>query len=100
MENDLEIPIKEACENEQAGGLLSPLGHSACGSCGGKSGTCGAVRHIEDLSHDVDVLRAELRRCEKTSAEDTRRLWFKLGGLIVALGALLPTGWATFLGLI
>ena len=82
MENDLEIPIKEAC------------------SCGGKSRTCGAVRHIEDLSHDVDLLRSELRRCEKTSAEDTRRLWFKLGGLIVALGALLPTGWASLLGLI
>ena len=80
MENDLEIPIKETC------------------SCGGK--TCGAVRHIEDLSHDVDLLRSELRRCEKTSAEDTRRLWFKLGGLIVALGALLPTGWASLLGLI
>ena len=98
MENDLEIPIKEGCgncsgRNEQAGGLLSPLGHSACG-------TCGAVRHIEDLSHDVDLLRSELRRCEKTSAEDTRRLWFKLGGLIVALGALLPTGWASVLGLI
>lgn len=80
MENDLGIPIKEAC------------------SCGGK--TCGAVRHIEDLSHDVDLLRSELRRCEKTSAEDTRRLWFKVGGLIVALGALLPTGWASLLGLI
>ena len=98
MKNDLEIPIKEGYENEQAGGLLSPLGHSACGSCAGK--TCGAVRHIEDLSHDVDLLRSELRRCEKTSAEDTRRLWFKVGGLIVALGALLPTGWASLLGLI
>lgn len=97
MKNDLEIPIQEA-GNEQAGDLLSPLGHSACGSCAGK--TCGAVRHIEDLSHDVDVLRAELRRCEKANSEDTRRLWFKVGGLIVALGALLPTGWATFLGLI
>ena len=78
MENDLEIPIKEACTGK----------------------TCGAVCHIEDLSHDVDVLRAELRRCEKTNAEDTRRLWYKVGGLIVALGALLPTGWASFLGLI
>ena len=58
------------------------------------------MRHIEDLSHDVDVLRAELRRCEKANSEDTRRLWFKVGGLIVALGALLPTGWASFLGLI
>ena len=80
--SDLEIPIQE------------PAG---C-SCGGK--TCGAVRHIEDLSHDVDVLRAELRRCEKTNAEETRRLWFKIGGLIVALAAVLPTGWATVLGLI
>ena len=80
--SDLEIPIQE------------PAG---C-SCGGK--TCGAVRHIEDLSHDVDVLRAELRRCEKTNAEETRRLWFKIGGLIVALAAVLPTGWATLLGLI
>lgn len=82
MKNDLEIPIQE------------PAG---C-SCGSK--VCGAVRHIEDLSHDVDVLRAELRRCERANSEDTRRLWFKVGGLIVALGALLPTGWASFLGLI
>ena len=81
MKNDLEIPVQESC-----------------GNCGGKS--CGAVRHIEDLSHDVDVLRAELRRCEKANSEDTRRLWFKVGGLIVALGALRPTGWASFLGLI
>ena len=64
------------------------------------TGKCGAVRHIEDLGHDVDTLRAELRRCEKQHAEDTRKLWFKLGGLIVALAAVLPTGWAGFLGLI
>lgn len=86
MKNDLEIPI------QAGGGSLSPLGHSACE-------TCGAVRHIEDLSHDVDVLRVELRRCEKANSEAIRRLWFKVGGLIVALGAL-PTGWASFLGLI
>lgn len=80
QQNDLEIPIKDAC------------------TCGGK--TCGAVRHIEDLSHDVDVLRAELRRCEKMNAEENRKLWYKVGGLIVALAAVLPTGWASFLGLI
>lgn len=80
QKNDLEIPIQEPC------------------TCGGK--TCGAVRHIEDLSHDVDVLRAELRRCEKMNAEENRKLWYKVGGLIVALAAVLPTGWAGFLGLI
>ena len=78
--SDLDIPIQEPC------------------NCSGKS--CGAVRHIEDLSHDVDVLRAELRRCEKANSEDTRRLRVTAGRLTVALGALLPTGWASFLGLI
>ena len=68
-----------------------------CG-CGGK--TCGAVRHLEDLAHDVDVLRSEVRRCERTQAEDSRKLWYKIGGVMIALAAVLPTGWATFLGLI
>lgn len=67
-------------------------------SCG--TGKCGAVRHIEDLSEDVDKLRAELRKCERDHAEDCRKLWFKLGGVMIALAAVLPTGWATFLGLI
>ena len=80
QQNDLEIPIQDVC------------------TCGSKQ--CGAVRHIEDLSHDVDVLRAELRRCEKMNAEENRKLWYKVGGLIVALAAILPTGWAGFLGLI
>lgn len=68
--------------------------------CGCGSGKCGAVRHIEDLSEDVDKLRAELRKCERDHAEDCRKLWFKLGGVMIALAAVLPTGWATFLGLI
>ena len=67
-------------------------------SCG--TGRCGAVRHIEDLGAEVDTLRAELRKCERQHAEDCRRLWYKIGGVIVALAAVLPTGWATFLGLI
>jgi len=74
-----------------------PVKSDGC-TCGGK--TCGAVRHIEDLSEDVDKLRAELRKCERNQAEDNRRLWFKLGGVMIALAAVLPTGWATFLGLI
>lgn len=81
--NDLEIPLVEA--------------EDKC-SCG--SGKCGAVRHIEDLGHEVDKLQAELRKCERQHAEDTRRLWFKIGGVMIALAAVLPTGWATFLGLI
>lgn len=66
--------------------------------CG--SGTCGAVRHIEDLGHEVDKLQAELRRCERQHAEDCRRLWMKIGGIVVALAAVVPTGWGMFLGLI
>lgn len=74
-----------------------PVKNDEC-TCGGK--TCGAVRHIEDLAHDVDVLRSEVRRCERTQAEDNRKLWYKIGGVMIALAAVLPTGWATFLGLI
>lgn len=58
------------------------------------------MRHLEDLAHDVDVLRTEVRRCERTQAEDSRKLWYKIGGVMIALAAVLPTGWATFLGLI
>lgn len=68
-------------------------------SCG-SGRTCGAVRHIEDLSAEVDTLRAELRKCERQHAEDNRKLWYKIGGVMVALAAVLPTGWAGFLGLI
>ena len=79
-QNDLEIPVQESC------------------SCTGK--TCAAVRHIEDLGAEVDELRRELRACERHHAEDCRRLWFKIGGVMAALAAVLPTGWAAFLGLI
>ena len=62
--------------------------------------SCKAIRHIEDVAHDVDVLRAELRRSEKQHAEDCRKLWFKIGGILVMLAAVVPTGWASFLGMI
>ena len=83
LPNDLEIPMTESC--------------GSC-SCGTKQ--CGAVRHIEDLAHEVDTLRSELRRCERQHSEDCRKLWYKIGGVIIALAAVLPTGWAGFLGLI
>lgn len=69
----------------------------AC-TCGSK--TCGAVRHIEDLSHDLDELRREVRLQEKCHREDCNHIWFKLGILMVAIAAVLPTGWASFLGMI
>lgn len=83
--NDLEIP-----------NVMNPAGDRC--TCGTK--TCGAIRHIEDLGAEVDELRRELRACERHHAEDTRKLWFKIGGVMVALAAVLPTGWAAFLGLI
>ena len=81
--NDLEIPMSEK---------------HTCGTCG--THNCQAVRHIEGVAADLDELRRELRACERHHAEDCRRLWFKIGGGMVALAAVLPTGWAAFLGMI
>ena len=83
--NDLVIP-----------NVINPAGDKC--TCGGK--TCGAIRHIEDLGAEVDELRRELRMCERHHAEDCRKLWFKIGGIIVALAAVVPSGWAVFLGLV
>lgn len=83
LQNDLEIPMSEK---------------HTCGTCG--THNCQAVRHIEDVAADLDELRREVRACERHQAEDCRKLWYKLGAVIIALAAVLPTGWATFLGLI
>ena len=61
---------------------------------------CGAIRHIEDLSHEVEVLRSELRRCERQHSEDIRKLWAKLAVVIAAVVTVLPTGWNYLIGLI
>lgn len=81
--NDLEIPMTEGC--------------GSC-SCGTKQ--CGAVRHIEDLAHEVDVLRGELRRCERQHSEDCRKLWYKIGAMLLALAVLMPAGWTDILAVI
>lgn len=88
--NDLEIPII----NNTA---PSPL-DSGCGTCG--THTCAAVRHIEDVAAELDVLRREVRACERHHAEDIRGLWIKIAAIAAAVAAVVPTGWATFLGLI
>ena len=85
MNDDMTIPV------------TNPAGDKC--TCGGTK-NCAAVRHIEDLGAEVDELRRELRACERHHAEDCRRLWFKIGGVMVALAAVLPTGWAAFLGMI
>ena len=61
---------------------------------------CGAIRHIEDLSHDVDELRRELRSCERHHAEDIRKLWVKVAVITAAIVTFVPTGWNYLLGVI
>lgn len=65
-----------------------------------KQHVCGAIRHIEDLGHEVDTLRAELRRCERQHSEDIRKLWVKLAVVIAAVVTVLPTGWDYIIGMI
>lgn len=61
---------------------------------------CKAVRHIEDLAHEMDELRREVRQCERHHTEDLRKVWMKIGVLMAALAAAVPSGWALFLGVI
>lgn len=82
--NDLDIPIISKQED--------------CGTCG--THTCMAVRHIEDVAAELDVLRREVRACERHHAEDIRGLWIKIAAIAATVAAVVPTGWATFLGLI
>jgi len=60
---------------------------------------CQAVRHIEDVACELDELRREVRAAERHHTEDMSRIWRRIGALIAAM-AVLPTGWATVLGLI
>lgn len=90
MIGDMEIPLVSGRKRQQD--------EDSCGTCGTKS--CAAVRHIEDVAAELDQLRREVRQTERHHNEDIRKLWYKIGGLIVLLATVLPTGWASFLGLI
>ena len=61
---------------------------------------CQAVRHIEDLACELDELRREVRAAERHHTEDMSRIWRRIGAMLLALAAVLPTGWASILGLI
>lgn len=61
---------------------------------------CKAIRHIEDVAAEVDELRREVRAAERHHSEDMTRIWRRIGAMLLALAAVLPTGWATVLGLI
>ncbi len=86
MMDDMSVPV-----------ITPPQPPAETHGCGGN---CGAVRHIEDLAHEVDFLRVELRRCERSHSEDIRKLWIKIAAIAAAVAAIVPTGWATFLGMI
>ena len=61
---------------------------------------CQAVRHIEDVACELDELRREVRATERHHTEDIARIWRRIGAMLLALAAVLPTGWASILGLI
>lgn len=98
--NDLDIPIiKNTADARAIGDCTAPSEpDGSCGTCG--THTCAAVRHIEDVAAELDVLRREVRACERHHAEDIRGLWIKIAAIAAAVAAVVPTGWATFLGLI
>lgn len=78
-QSDLEIPV-------------------AGGSGGCNSHTCGAVRHIEDLGHEVDELRREVRQCERRQSEDIRKVWVRIAVITAAIVAVVPEGWHYIIG--
>lgn len=61
---------------------------------------CQAVRHIEDLACELDELRHEVRASERRHSEDMSRIWRRIGAMMLAIAAVLPSGWAAVLGLI
>ena len=92
MQETNELPVNTSCTSSNDDSLLLPMSASVH--------RCGAIRHIEDLGHEVDTLRAELRRCERQHSEDIRKLWVKLAVVIAAVTTILPTGWNYIIGMI
>ena len=61
---------------------------SECGTCGGH--TCQAVRHIEDVSAELDELRREVRASERHTSDRIARIWARLACLTVDVAFAVP----------
>lgn len=86
MSDEMSVPVVDV-----------PAAEDKC-TCGTK--TCGAVKHINEMQENLDERMRELRVAERQYNEAVRKLMLKSIGLIVILAGLLPTAWASFLGLI
>lgn len=52
--------------------------------------TCQAVRHIEDVSAELDELRREVRASERHTSDRIARIWARLAVLTVAVALVVP----------
>ncbi len=52
--------------------------------------TCQAVRHIEDVSAELEELRREVRANERHVSEKITKIWIRIGALTIALGFVTP----------
>jgi hypothetical protein len=62
--------------------------------------TCQAVRHIEDVSAELDELRREVRANERHISERITKIWVRIGALTIALGFVTPEIVYKIIGLI
>ena len=61
---------------------------------------CQAVRHIEDVSAELDELRREVRANERHISERITKIWVRIGALTIALGFVTPEIVYKIIGLI
>ena len=56
---------------------------------------CQAIKSLEVLTAETELLRQKIRQIEERHAEDIRRLWVRLAAVTVAVGFL--TGSTSFM---
>lgn len=55
-----------------------------------KNHECFAVHHLEDVAHDLDELRREVRQSEKHTAETIQKIWIRIGILTCLFAVFAP----------